>query len=96
VRQPGVYQVNLALRRNFKLTERWNLQLKAEAFNLLNHPMFSYDGYPAQYFETGSTSFGKANTTLNKASNAGSGASLNSLYQMGGPRSFQFSARFSF
>jgi outer membrane receptor protein involved in Fe transport len=96
VRQPGVYQVNLALRRNFKLTERWNLQLKAEAFNLLNHPMFSYDGYPAQYFETGSTSFGRANTTLNKASNAGSGASLNSLYQMGGPRSFQFSARFGF
>jgi hypothetical protein len=96
VRLPGIYQVNLALRRHFKLTERWNLQIKAEAFNLLNHPMFSYDGYPTNYFHTGNTSFGRPTATLNNASNIGGSGALSSLYQIGGPRSLQFSAKVSF
>ena len=86
VRVPGIYQWNMAVRRQFNLGERMNLQLKAEAFNLLNHPLFG--GYDRS---TTSSNFGKAQNTL---SNTLGG--LNSLYQLGGPRSMQFSARLSF
>jgi hypothetical protein len=34
---PGVFQLNLALSRNFTLAERKTLQVRAEAFNLPNH-----------------------------------------------------------
>ncbi len=85
---PGMYQINLALRRRFNITERVNLQLAAEAFNLFNHPVFG--GY-ASFFSPGSTSFGKAGSTLD--SNLGG---LNALYQIGGPRSMQLSLRLSF
>jgi hypothetical protein len=34
---PGVFQLNLALSRNFKIREHQALQLRAEAFNLPNH-----------------------------------------------------------
>jgi len=88
VRLPGLYQVNLALRRQFDLSERWKLQLKAEAFNLFNHPLFG--GYDAN-FEPGSSTFGVAQTTLNRSLSG-----LSSLYQMGGPRSMQFSLRLGF
>ena len=88
VRQPGMYQVNLALRRQFDLSERWKLQLKAEAFNVLNHPLFS--GYQNSLRVSG---FGRAQNTLNRSLSAGG---LSQLYQLGGPRSMQFSLRLSF
>ncbi len=34
---PGVFQLNMALSRNFAIAERKSLQLRAEAFNLPNH-----------------------------------------------------------
>jgi hypothetical protein len=34
---PGVFQLNLALSRSFRITERRAIQLRAEAFNLPNH-----------------------------------------------------------
>jgi len=36
-RSVGNYDFDMALIKNFKLTERWNLMFRAEAFNLLNH-----------------------------------------------------------
>jgi hypothetical protein len=88
VREPGRFQVNMAVRRQFNLTERINLQLKAEAFNLFNHPIFS--SY-STFFTTGSSTFGKPTRTLNRSLSG-----LSSLYQMGGPRSMQFSVRLGF
>jgi hypothetical protein len=38
---PGVERVDLGLMKNIKFTERFNLQLRAEAFNILNHTNFS-------------------------------------------------------
>ena len=40
LRQMDNTTVNLAGSKNFQLTERWRLNLRAEAFNLLNHPLY--------------------------------------------------------
>ncbi len=87
VRRPGSYQVNLALRRQFNFSEKWNLQFKAEAFNLFNHPTF--DNYDTRIFRP--AVFGRPTTTLNKSLGG-----LSPLYQIGGSRSMQFSLRLSF
>lgn len=41
MRGPGVVNMDFSLYRTFKLTERFNLQFRAEAFNLSNTPHFS-------------------------------------------------------
>src|SRR6185369_13800562 len=38
---PGFQSVNLSLMKNTALSERFKLQFRAEAFNLLNHPNFN-------------------------------------------------------
>jgi hypothetical protein len=44
LRGPGAYNVDFSLFKDFKFTETWNLQFRAEAFNFFNHPQF---GTPA-------------------------------------------------
>jgi hypothetical protein len=72
-------QVDLALRREFKLRELLRLQLRAELFNLFNHPNF---GAPEN--SVSSALFGQPSSMLNRSLGG-----LNALYQMGGPRSAQ-------
>ena len=38
---PGVVNLDLSLFRTFRITERFNLQFRAEAFNLSNTPHFA-------------------------------------------------------
>jgi hypothetical protein len=83
----GAWQVDFAIHRQFNLTERVNLQFRAEFFNLFNHPNF---GAP-QNFLCGTGCFGLANSTLNNSLGG-----LNSLYQLGGPRSIQFALKVVF
>jgi carboxypeptidase family protein len=40
LRQMDNFAVNLAGSKNFQLTERYRFNLRAEAFNLLNHPLY--------------------------------------------------------
>ena len=40
VRGPGTVNVDVALSRIFKFKERYGLQVRAEAFNVLNHTNF--------------------------------------------------------
>lgn len=46
-RGPGVYNINLAIRKQFSLTERVKLQFSSEFYNLLNHSNY--------YIEAGGT-----------------------------------------
>ena len=39
-RGPGYYEIDTALQKRFRLNERFALNVRAEAFNLFNHPIF--------------------------------------------------------
>jgi hypothetical protein len=93
----SIDQTDLALRRRFDLTERFKLDVRAEYFNLFNHPMFGAPGFNQPNTEFGILGFGKIDTTTNNALGAG-GASggQNPLYSVGGPRSAQFTLKLLF
>jgi len=86
----SLHQVDFALRRQFNFTENVYLQLRAEAFNLFNHPNF---GLPENNLT--SAQFGRATRTL-ATSLSSPGLGLSPLYQIGGPRSVQFALRLGF
>jgi hypothetical protein len=82
----GLTQIDFSLGRKFAITDRLNLQFRADAFNLFNHPNFSNP----------SISVGSPSTFLSASMlNQGLGG-LSSLFQEGGPRSLQLSLKFSF
>jgi hypothetical protein len=86
VRGFGATQVNFAFRKDFPLFDKVSLQFRAEAFNVLNHPIFGLvDARLAD------ATFGQATKTL-----AQSLGTVNSLYQQGGPRSMQFALKLKF
>jgi hypothetical protein len=88
----GATQVDLALQRQFHLTERFNLRFRSEFFNIFNHPNF---GNPNNNLTD--PLFGHSTQTL--ASSLGSGGAnggFNPLYQIGGPRSIQLALKLQF
>jgi len=95
-----VWQMDLALRRQFNLTERLNLQLRAEAFNLFNHPNFGDPGVEDSFFGANNLSnslFGQSTVMLGRSlGSGGTSGGFNPLYQIGGPRSIQLSLRLGF
>jgi hypothetical protein len=40
-RGPGYYEIDTALQKRFRLSERFSLNFRAEAFNLFNHPIYA-------------------------------------------------------
>jgi Carboxypeptidase regulatory-like domain len=97
-----VWQIDLALGRQFKLTERVNLQFRAEFFNLFNHPNF---GDPDSNLGTVSvdgvftphSSFGVSPSMLGRRlGQEGTGGGFSPLYQIGGPRSIQLALKLQF
>jgi len=58
VRGPGFQRTDLSLFKNFQVTSRQRLQLRVEAFNLLNQPRF---GQPVGTF--GAANFGQITTS---------------------------------
>ena len=94
----GASQLDLALRRELSLTERIKLQFRAEFFNLFNHPNFGDPGSAASNTNLLSNpSFGLSTTTLSQSLGGGGlNGGFSSLYQIGGPRSIQLSAKIQF
>ena len=86
-------QIDMTLRRDFKIRENMGVQLRGEVFNIFNTPNF---GSPDPLF--GGATFGLSTQMLGRSlSNAAQGGSgFSSAFQIGGPRSIQLSARFYF
>lgn len=88
----GMSQADLALRRQFRLSERGILELRIEAFNAFNQANF---GDPAKYLV--SPLFGQSSSMLNLMLGTGSPASgLAPMFQSGGARSAQVTLRLRF
>ncbi len=91
-----VWQLDLSLRRQFNLTERANLQFRAEFFNLFNHPNFGDPGNFQGNFLP-SPLFGQSTSMLGRSLGSGGlSGGFNPLYQLGGPRSIQMALKLSF
>ncbi|MBO0797293.1 MAG: TonB-dependent receptor, partial [Blastocatellia bacterium] len=86
-RGPGNYEIDGSLTKTFKLTERFGLNVRAAAFNLFNHPMWSDPGTSLGSFKGGvpSASFGKITDIINTGA-TGTGA----------PRRIEFMLRLEF
>jgi Carboxypeptidase regulatory-like domain/TonB-dependent Receptor Plug Domain len=83
-------QIDLAVHRRVPLTDKINLELRAEAFNILNHPNFAD---PVN--DVASSLFGISTSMLGRSLGS-NGIGLNPLYQSGGPRSIQLCLRLQF
>jgi hypothetical protein len=81
-------QADMTLRRDFPFNERVGLQFRAEAYNILNHPVY---GAIYNSLSDGPSLFG---LTYNTESSQLGG--LSSIYQVGGPRSMQVSLKLHF
>jgi Carboxypeptidase regulatory-like domain/TonB dependent receptor len=101
----SIDQTDLALRRQFNLTERVKLDARAEYFNVFNHPMFGISGSqcnPATLWGLQGgpafSSFGKVCPGISTTNIDGGGATngQNALYAVGGPRSAQFTVKLLF
>ena len=94
----GAWQEDLAVRRTFKVTERFSLLFRVEAFNIFNHSNFGDPGAQSDGANhTNSASFGLSTQVLaNSLGTGGADGGFSSLYQIGGPRSLQFALKLQF
>ncbi len=88
----GAVQADVALQRHFHLTEKLGLRFRSEFFNIFNHPSFAS---PNNLLT--SPLFGRSTQTLaNSLGSGGANGGLNSLYQIGDPRSIQLALKLQF
>jgi hypothetical protein len=92
IRGFGFSQVDLAVRKQFRLSDRASAQLRLEAFNALNHTNLS-----DPQATLSSPQFGQSQSMLNAGLGTGGPANgLMPVFQIGGPRSLQISLRLRF
>ncbi|MBL8178571.1 MAG: TonB-dependent receptor [Bryobacterales bacterium] len=85
----GMHQIDAALRREFRVSDRTALDFRVEAFNVLNHPNFAD---PVRFLS--SPLFGESPSMLSLMLGTGSpGSGLTPVFQTGGPRSLQMVLR---
>jgi TonB dependent receptor len=85
-------QVDLSVRRSFRLSEQVRLLFRADLFNVFNHPNFANPDS-----NLADATFGQSLSMANSfVGGSGAGFGLNSVFQTGGPRLVQFSLKLSF
>jgi Carboxypeptidase regulatory-like domain/TonB dependent receptor len=87
IRGPHFVNLDVSLVRMFRIAERLNLQFRAEAFNVLNHPNFVGGYAPSGLYA------GQSYGTLSQTLNATSFGEITGAYD---PRIFQFALRLIF
>jgi hypothetical protein len=98
---PTFKQWDLAIYKNTAITERVNMQLRAEFFNVLNHPNFANPFLPAFIADPGINGFGVSGSRevgrggypITATGDVGIG---NPFLGGGGPRGIQLAAKFTF
>ena len=100
---PTYKQWDLAIYKNTALTERLNLQLRADFFNIVNHPNFANPFLPAFIADPASNGFalngantletGTGGYPITATGDVGIG---NPFLGGGGPRGIQLAAKFTF
>jgi hypothetical protein len=65
VRGPGLFNFNVSLSRSFRISERFSLQVRADAFNILNHTVFVGGFAPAG--QPAGASYGTVSTGLSSS-----------------------------
>lgn len=100
---PGFAQLDLTLKKSFALTERLNLELRGEAYNILNHANFANPGNVrlAQGIGTGPSAPGlQPGQAFNSSAAGGNFGALNSTVSnqigLGTNRQLQLALRLSF
>ncbi|MBV9087381.1 MAG: TonB-dependent receptor, partial [Acidobacteriaceae bacterium] len=91
VRAPNVWEMDLAIQKSIRLTERAGLEFRAEAFNVFNHTQY---GDPNNLDILSPSNFGQINTTVNYNTNNDNFAPPNT--GMGLPRQLQLMLRIKF
>jgi hypothetical protein len=95
---PSFKEFNFSLFKDTQITERVNLQLRAEFFNLFNHPNFANPVLPNFIADAGvngisSTGRGIGSYALTATGDVGIG---NPFLGGGGPRGIQLAAKITF
>jgi hypothetical protein len=102
LRGPSFKEFNFSLFKNTAITERVNLEIRAEFFNILNHPNFSNPTLPNFIGDAGSPNIDPTQGALGRQVGAyaltatGDVGIGNPFLGSGGPRGIQFSAKLSF
>lgn len=91
-------QEDIALRRSFPIHDTVAIEFRAEAFNVLNHPMFGDVGTQSDGRNLISNDFFgiSAHSLADSLGSGGADGGLSSLYQIGSPRSMQFALKVKF
>jgi hypothetical protein len=97
LRGPSFKEFNFGVFKNTALTERATLQIRADFFNVLNHPNFSNPSMPAFIADIGSPDAATGQHSgafpITATGDVGIG---NPFLGGGGPRGIQFSAKINF
>jgi hypothetical protein len=97
LRGPSFKEFNFSIYKNTALTERVNLQIRAEFFNLLNHPNFSNPELPNFIADVGSPDhFTGQHTGFYQITATGDTGIGNPFLGGGGPRGMQLAAKITF
>jgi len=91
----GAWQADLALHREFRLSEHTTVQFRGEAFNVFNHPNFGNPGGWTAY-PLGAGALLSRSSLAAGLSAEGTLGELNHLFQVGGSRSLQLALRLRF